>query len=314
MNVTYLVLAHQKPNHFKALTDALAADGAEIFAHVDAKVDQAPFESPAVRFVRDRVTVFHCGWSIVDATLRLLDLAAQSIDPEGFVVFLSGDTYPLQSQLGIREFLATQGTIAQFMNIVPFPSSVADKPLSRVSRFYFEYDRRSSDRNLVPRVANALRIPRGYKAAMGNRQMFCGSQWWALRGSTILWVNDEARRESAFKRFCEHVLIPDEFFFQTLLGDSPVLPSVKRSLIYADWGDPADRPSIIGDSHMRLLSKPGGLLAPGGAYPAGTVLFARKFPDDSRSIIDRIESEVWTNSALDASNLSGAETVHFSRG
>ena len=310
MNITYLVLAHHKPIHFKALAAALAIDGADVFAHVDAKVDQASFETPSVRFVPNRTVAFHSGWSIVEATLRLLDAAAPAIDPDGYVVFLSGDTYPLQSQVRIREFLFTHGAAAQFMNILPFPSLIAQKPLSRVSRFHVEYDRRSpSNNNLLPRVANAMRIPRNYKKAIGDRQMYCGSQWWALKGSTVLWLIDEARRNPEFQKFCRFVMVPDELFIQTLLGGSPVLPSVKRSLMFADWSNPAERPSLIGDPHVQRLSAPGGLLAPNEGYPAGTVLFARKFTDDSRSIIERIESEVWPNSALEPANIIGAETV-----
>ncbi|MGX7694804.1 beta-1,6-N-acetylglucosaminyltransferase [Gordonia polyisoprenivorans] len=292
----YLVLAHHNEGHFKRNVTALGSNGARVFAHIDKKADESRFETPRVEYVRNRVDVRWGGWSMVQATLNLMHAAAPTVTDKDYVVLLSGDSYPLQSQRSIDEFLPPAEDGVQYVNMLPFPSPIAEKPLNRVSRLYVEYDPRSGRANLAPRVINKLKIPRPYRRALGGRDMYCGSQWWALTGAAFHWLLRESRKASVFNSMCRRMFVPDEFYFQTLLGQCPYLSEVRRNLIFADWYRPVGpRPSIIDSDHVIQLSRPGGLLMENRGYAAGPALFARKFSDDSEALTDRIRDEVWPN-------------------
>ncbi|QSE89743.1 hypothetical protein JWS13_14430 [Rhodococcus pseudokoreensis] len=296
VKIVYLVLAHHNAPHFKRNTAALGEGGSPIFAHVDAKADESLFRVDGINFTAKRENVRWGGWSLVQATLNLMHAASSVVEPDDYVILLSGDSYPLQSQASISKFLPDARNGIQYINSLPFPSPVAEKPLTRLSRLYVEYDPRSERRNVIPRAINKMKIPRPYKRAVDGRSLFCGSQWWALTGAAFQWLMAEQVAAEKLTRFCRHMFVPDEFYFHTLLGQCPEMREVRRNLIFADWYRPTGpRPSIIDSQHVDQLSLPGALLMENRGYLAGPALFARKFPADSEHLISRIREEVWPN-------------------
>lgn len=297
MKIVYLVAAHYNPAMFGTLLDALTANGSPVVVHIDAKADEAPFRAEAtertdVTFTSTRVDVRWGGWTLVESTLAMMRAAAPLIEPDDYVILLSGDSYPLQSQAAIAQHLAA-GAGAQYINRVAMPSAEMFKPITRVSQFYLEYNPRNGKRNLFPKVVNRLRIPRNYRKAFDGRRPFAGSAWWTLTGEAVQWILSEASRDQRFVKFCRWTRMPDEFFFQTLIEASPFAGKVTRSLMFADWSRPTgSKPAVIDADHLTAFASSALSAAPSG-YGSGPVLFARKFSGDA-NLIHRVQDAVWT--------------------
>ena len=291
----YLVAAHYAPTRYAELLDALSP--AVVITHVDRKTDAAPFREaasthPSVIFVPDneRVDVVWGGWSQVAATLAMLVLAQPIAEPDDYVIFLSGDSYPLQNTDGIQAFFAASDG-AQYINSVSMPSLEQSKPLSRISHAYLEYNPRNGKRNFSRRLFNRTGFPRNYVDALGGRQPRAGSTWWALTGEAVSWIIREVHRDEKFTKFCHYTKMPDEFFFQTLLGASPFSAKTRGSVMFADWSRPTGaKPAILDLEHIDELARHS-LVTDNNGYGRSVALFARKVKDDVTSA--RIRTELW---------------------
>lgn len=295
MKAIYLVAVHYGPDQYRQLLDVLSP--ALVATHVDRKSDDAPFRAAAagranVIFVSEegRVRVTWGGWSQVKATLAMAELVEQHIEPDDYVILLSGDSYPLQSARQIESFLQN-GHGRQYINSVAMPSVALSKPLSLVSCLYWEYDPKNGRTNLWRRALNRIGIQRRYLRALSGRKPFAGSTWWALTGQAVLWILGETRRDPAFVAFCKRSKMPDEFFFQTLLENSPFAGRISKSLMFADWSrSTGPKPAILDHDHLHLL-KANRLRTDQHGYGESLALFARKVTNTA--LTERIRLELW---------------------
>ncbi|HEY5072077.1 MAG TPA: beta-1,6-N-acetylglucosaminyltransferase [Caulobacteraceae bacterium] len=99
----FLVVAHRQPEALGRLVARLAAPDAHTFIHLDARAPLQPFAAAVGQgaghtFLEDdsRQAVHWCGFTMVEATHRLLTRAFD--DPVGFERFflLSGADYPIK--------------------------------------------------------------------------------------------------------------------------------------------------------------------------------------------------------------------------
>ena len=291
MKLVYLIAAHYNPEAFESLLHAL--NGAPVIAHIDAKTDITPFKAVAdtnVTFTKRRVNVLWGGWSQVDATLEMMREAFPTLEPDDYVILLSGDSYPLQSQEDLARFFESSNG-AQYINSVSMPSKEASKPLTRLSRLYIEYNPHNGKRNLLPRIINNLAIRRNYKAALNGRAPHAGSTWWAFTGAALKWMLTESDGDTRFLKFCRWTKMPDEFYFQTLLASSPFSLDVRPSLMYTDWSRPTGpKPAILDYDHIQALAERG-LAVKQAAYGDYTALFARKVT--STEMPNLIQTRLW---------------------
>lgn len=267
--------------------------------HVDASVDDGPFKAllaDSVRFINDerRVNVTWASWSQVASTLELMRAASEHMEPNDRLVLLSGDSYPLQSLARVEDFFSENpGT--QYINSIAMPSKAMNKPLSRLSRLYIPYNPREAGWHLLPRALNKLGIPRRYRRALAGRPPYAGSNWWALTGDVVSWLLDEVDRDDAFVRFCRWSKMPDEFFFQTLLGTSPFSDRLRPSLMFADFSRAfGPKPAYIDALHIAGLSD-SALASPPSGYGHGVALFARKFRTPAETELAR---SLWESTAI----------------
>jgi hypothetical protein len=278
-------MAHDCPSHFARLTRALLAQkGAHLFVHVDEKSDIAPFHAAVtdsrVRFLEDRIRVRWGHFSMVEATLALMSAAA------GFrfdyLCLLSGVDYPVRSTEYIERFFdAHRG--AEFINLVPMPNDRVEKPLSRLTQYRLPAGTFGRFTSRAQRVLDRV-VQRDYVRALGAMDPHAGSQWWALTAETCAHVLEFVSAHPEYVRLFRHVAVPDESFFQTIIGNSRLAPRVTRNLTTVCWRRGALSPAVLDrDQVLRLAgTEP---LVEESAYGRGEVLFARKFPDDSASLI-----------------------------
>ena len=220
-----LILAHQSPELLGRLVRRLESYGTACLIHVDAKVDIAPFEkacsSTSAVFIRPRTKVTWGGFSIVEATISLLEAALPDSRFTHFLL-ISGDAYPVKPRGQFRYLIARP--FDQISGGVIRPDSETYK---RISCTYFPD-------TLVPfapdgRGKTHAQPDATKKAAMRVRQAYQmkksgfpwryskGGQWWSLTRETVERCMEVIKSQPELVEWFTCSLVPDEAFFQTII-------------------------------------------------------------------------------------------------
>ena len=217
MTAAIMIMAHSQPSHFGRLLEALASEWAFIFVHIDAKADIKEFikQTPGgakVLFLdaNRRVRVWWGGFSIIRATLNLLESAINfGLDFDRYCL-LSGSDYPIKSM----DYIAAQfASDKEFMRIEKMLGNTPKNSQSkRVNFFYF------MDNQLSGKAGLSGVIPRKRYARM---DLYHGSQWWSLTANCVRYIIRFLRDNGDYVRFFRHVLAPDEIFFHSIVKNSP---------------------------------------------------------------------------------------------
>lgn len=296
MKLAYLILAHDCPNHLSRLVSALNYNNTCIFIHVDKKCCINNFEnlfsSEDALLIPNRVRVHWGEFSIVKATLNLIAEALTDNNRFDYLILLSGADYPLRSNEYLRDFFAkNSGT--QFISLTQMPNKISNKPLTRLEHYRFstriDLGFYKGLVNLLNKGIKTIGIKRDYKKALGSLTPFGGGQWWALTKQACDYILNFVQQNPKFVRFFRHANIPDEMFFQTILGNSRFKHRIKDNLTFTDWSNPIPpRPAYINMSHLFNFQTQGAIQS-SGAYGSGELLFARKFSDDSQELTRYID-------------------------
>ena len=299
MKIAYLILAHTHPLHLTRLISALQTEHTHIFVHIDKKSQDmiCPPITNTITSIKDTVTVNWGGFSVVQATLNLLQEATASGEYDYFIL-LSGADYPLRSNASISRFLQRYKG-KEFINLYKMPE--ANKTLDRIEYFYIEKKFKFANPFLTKRANTFMRVlnkklrtpllKRRYPQQYAHFTLYAGSQWWALSKQCVDYVLQFITRNPEYKKFYQHTRVPDEMFFHTIIGNSPFKKNVVGALIYADWvtgsSSHPGHPATITLRHLPLLSQK--MVPTSNENGEKRPLFARKFTDDSQEIITEIE-------------------------
>ncbi|HEY0603901.1 MAG TPA: DUF6065 family protein [Herpetosiphonaceae bacterium] len=294
LRIGYLILAHDRPNHFARLVHALDDQHARIYAHIDQKSDILPFQAhvPAdrVRFIRNRIPVY---WSEYSTAEAILNLIAEALDHDPrleYLCLLSGADYLLQSASYIQHFL-TRRRGTEFINLLPMPNPTMGKPIERLTEYLFRQDQ-------AEKLAKRLKVSqlpvfsRDYRTYLGELQPYGGSTWWTLSRAACEYLLRFVAENPRVVKFFKHTLFPEEGLFQTIIGNSPFRMQVAHNLTYNDWTRPAPPyPAIIDEQHLRqVFAAP--VVVADDAFGTGDLLFARKFPDDSQRLVAQLQARL----------------------
>lgn len=260
MNIAYVISAYKLPGQLGRLVRRLASPGTTFTIHVDRRtpgpVDQAMHDAVAdvagVRFL-PRHRCYWGGFGPLRSTLKAIDdLVARGVDFD-HVVLLTGQDYPLRPPAEIGAVLAAAAG-SSFMTSWPLPHSAWDGRggLDRAERWHLVGPRRFH-----------VSLPRRRRLDLPLRG---GSTYWCLARPLVEHVHATVRARPELVRFFEHAYLPDELFFQTLLGASQHAASiVDDNLRYVDWSTTPAPKILTMDDLPALL--------------ASDKLFARKFDE-----------------------------------
>jgi hypothetical protein len=269
----FLIIAHHQPNHLARLVRALDGCGSRIFVHVDAKVPLGPFQvavpqQAKLAFVEDRLAV---GWgelSVVEATLKLIDLAIASGAEFRYFTLLSGSDYPIRP---IGEIISRL--------------RASNDEYLRVDRCLTD-DPGGSHHHVLGTLPG--------RRYFGNLTPFHGSMHWALTNKCVRYVRQFMADYPGFLEFHRNVVAPDEVFFHTIVKQSPFAAAIvqdfsngihpnrtQHGLHFIDWRSPWPQADLTLDENNLddLL--------------ASDCLFARKFDEiRSRRLLDLLDQRV----------------------
>ncbi|MBN1321077.1 MAG: hypothetical protein JXA87_09575 [Thermoleophilia bacterium] len=299
MRIAYVILAHKQPQQLRRLAARLDAPGVSFFVHVDRRVGAAAFQQfvgalesfENVRFVRRRVSRWG-EFGLVRATLEGIAEALRQEPPVDYVVFLTGQDYPIKSRAFIDEFFE-RSRGRSFLDYDPVPSERYAEAGPRLERWYVHLLGRDF---LLPdrrRGLELLRSPRRWpvflvscflprrRPPLKGYKPFTGSAYWALSRACAGYVDDFARRERSFVRHFKSVWVPDELFFQTMLLNSPFADEIDNSdLHHIRWSAGQAHPATLTAADLDEIA----------CSPA---LFARKFDlEVDERVLDLIDARL----------------------
>lgn len=284
MNINYMILAHNNFVHLSHLIDALDDGNSSFYIHIDKKTKEE-YNNPKenVFIIPQRFDINWGGYNMVEATLALMEFAHSHTMYSDYFILLSGVDYPIRS----RQFLYDQLIQGkEYIDIVPAPAPY--KPVERFEYYYFEYDRRNlnyfNPKFLIEVLLKKLKIKRKIPF-----KLYVGTQWFALTRKCIEYILKTVDEDKSYENFFRHALVPDEAFFQTIIGNSSFLKNTAASLTYTDWDVPVP-PAMIEDRHVDFLKEH---IEFDDEYGHRLPYFARKFGDKSKSVIFRIRKELW---------------------
>jgi hypothetical protein len=306
MNIAYLILAHHQPSHLARLIKALSCDGAYFLVHVDLKTDISPFKelvpaSKNIIFLENaaRVKVYWGGYSMVIATLNLLQAAmAWGVNFTRYCL-LSGSDFPIKKNSQIEEVLSTR---AEFLRVDRKLDYKKNDPHSETVKYIHFYDSRffnprtTPSKRLFSTTERVLRkIPR---KRYQRTPLYHGSVWWALTDRCVRHIFKFLEKNSDYMAFHKYASSPDETFFHSIIKSSPfadyIVHDVEKAMSltkyfesnehgchYIDWNSKGvTLPKVLDVSDTELLMR-------------SAALFARKFEEGrSSALLNQLEEMI----------------------
>ena len=219
MLVAYLILAHHLPAQLARLVNRLQEPEATFLIHIDRNADDAAF-APHLRAIRsDNVSFLprhRCNWgnfSIVSATLSGLQIALRASPRFDYLILLSGQDYPIKP-LAHRGSTLLEANGHSFIHHVPFPTPFwKDGGWDRIRRWHMT----PGLRNRL--LQKAVKFARLRRRLPGGIRPYGGAQFWCMSWEAAAYVDAFVRQNPETVRFFHHVYVPDEVFFQTILGN-----------------------------------------------------------------------------------------------
>jgi Core-2/I-Branching enzyme len=257
VTIAYVISAYKLPSQLVRLVRRLEAPGASFVVHVDRKTDERVNEEmvagladlDSIHFL-PRHACHWGGFGHVRATLKGIDHLVCTGTPFEYLVLLTGQDYPLVDPDRIERHLeAVDGR--SFMSYWPLPHEpwAGRGGLDRIERWHWIRGRRL-------RLSLPLR-----RRVPGNLRPYGGSPYWCLARPVVEYIHAFVHANPGYVRFFEHVFVPDEIFFQTIVLNSPLAETVvDDNLRYIDWTR-VPAPTILEIRDFDVLATSGALFA-----------------------------------------------------
>ena len=302
MQKNYLILAHKNPLQLGRMIERLDDGASKFFIHLDAKTPIEPFaaclEGAHIRFIEPRERCVWGDFSIVQATIRLMEAASEE---QGIFILMSGQDYPIQSQGYINDFLERNKEF-DFIEIEPLeekwkPKMVKDK----LEHYHILHSEERGNSNcyapfahcsVFQKVRTLIHLLKG-RLSRKNFRLLCslpkrvapferqyaGSQFWAFSERTFYAVLNYIREhKAALEEYYKYTSSPDEIYFHSVLmhlvaKDSTI--KLKEQITYVNYFRKNN--VFVTEDFDKLTSAKG-------------KLFARKFDTDiDIEILDKLD-------------------------
>ncbi len=239
MKIAFLVAAHAHPELLNTLIEQLLRyEGCDVYLHIDAKSTGLPGKvraHPRLFVLTERYSVFWGDISQIDAAMAMMKAAWNAGRDYDYYCYGSGQD--LHVRPGLPERLA-QDVGRSYMTwkkdrpaerngftAIRWPDALKQNfkglhPLRMIRSLLL----RLSFMKIVLR-RSAQRLPRGH-------DIYMGSAWFTLHREAVRYLVTSGHVAEA-RRFFQESLMPEERFFQTVLLNSPLAPTlVNENFLY----------------------------------------------------------------------------------
>lgn len=286
--LAYLVFAYKNPQVLKRAIAKLSSEHCAFFVHIDQKSGIDQFSSIGgenVFFSDRRIPVYWAEFSGVDAILLLIRQALRRPEHYDYFVLLSGSEYPLRSGRYIHAFLEEHDGL-EFISMVKMPAP--GKPISRLNTLRFTSDK-PVRRFVFRALAKVGLAKRDYEKYLKGLEPYSGITWWALSRAACEYMLRFMEGNPHVEKYFRYTHAPEESFFHTILGNSPLRARIRGNLLYEDWPPSgALGPAMITGRHVTSFEAQEKIYVE-DVYGRREVLFARKFSDDNLDLLERID-------------------------
>jgi hypothetical protein len=270
-----LITAYKNYFHLEKIINFFN-DDFQIYIHLDKKsliTDREVERIESYPQVKLLVQEYKVNWGGLNHLKAILYLSAMAVEDKENVYFhlISGHDYPIKSPEFFKGFYQRQGHM-NFLEYfkVPFKGWGGNGGLDRLEYFnLFDVFNYKSDTELRW-INKALKIQRkiGFRRGFGINfpEIYGGSTWWSLNRDALAYILDYQKKHPSYLRRFRYTLCSEEFFFQTLLLNSPMGESVSNNnLRYIDWtARNGNNPAVLDETDYQKIV-------------ASDALFARKF-------------------------------------
>ena len=266
MRLSFIISAFHRPELLVRLVERL--EGRPCFIHVDLRTPEKIYAKMLEPLQHRAGVVFlprhACRWGDfghVEATLK--GLRALNAVEYDYVALITGQCYPLRSVTQMEaELEGCEGK--SLMEAMPFPIEGWTREnggYKRLDRFHFPF--KLFEKRIWVKLWRR-NIPHGLHP-------YGGSGYWCISRACAQYVLQFVERHPEYVGFFRTTYAPDEFFFQTILANSPLQDKlIPRKVHYIEWPGPRvftqeDLGRVIASNHW----------------------FARKFADTD--VLDQID-------------------------
>lgn len=280
MKIACLIFVHKNPDQLKQLIEILDCPEIDFYIHIDKKINRNIFNlenKNNIFYVKNNVRIKWATFSQVQATINSLSEIVNNKNYD-YINFISGQDLPIKNKYEIVKFLEiNKGT--EFITCIPY---------SPFNDWWIENERRVFKFNfhnwIIPfkyKIQNFInyitpkRIPPDGYVIAGNASWFCITQECAK------YILNSSSNNKRLIKFFQYVWGVDEFFFSTLVYNSPFKEKIKENITYVDWESPHNgHPKILTIDDFEKIKN-------------SEKLFARKFdPDIDHKIINEIQNSL----------------------
>lgn len=245
VSTAYILQIHKNPQQVNLFMKQLLTDAdADIYVHIDHKnrqqVQAEIMEDPRVIILQQSI---NCEWgdiSQVDTTILLLKEVLAAQKKYDYVCLRSGQDLLIRP--GFKTFLG-QNNGKLFMTI----RQSGRNNLASMKIYWPKIMRRRYT------TAHPLRIYRRLLQSLYRRGLtlfpnrnywpkeytfYNGSQWFSLPYEVVSYIIQFIEEQKWYHAYFEHTLCPDEWYFQTLIMNSPYKNEViNNNLLFLKWGE-----------------------------------------------------------------------------
>lgn len=236
MRIAFLELCHTDPAVVARVADRLTENkNFDVYVHLDAKMDIAPFEAALSRkrrvfFVRNRKKVYWGGYNAVEATIEMMKAALGSNRGYDYFMLLQNLDYPIRSNDYIESFFE-QNAGKEFIR----GCRIAKSKDWHYARKYRLYNKRDDDfyitgKSTLKRYMRYLGLllcsvaTIHFNGVIKDRDekidIYYGAAQWAVTQACARFIVKFSESHSAFNKKMMHIQFPDEEYFHTIVHNS----------------------------------------------------------------------------------------------
>ena len=267
MRIVFFIALHRFEHQFEWLFNAISNPRDIFLIHVD-ETSPEPFLSeirritagcPNVTLVPRRPITWG-GWSLVKMALEAIRHASMQYKDWRYFVLLSGQDYPIRPIEDLRTFLKGHDG-SNFIQM----KHLATQPFHIRRRLHWY---------CVEHGGRLHRLPLPNLRAMLSAVEWYGNFWCMLSREFCNWLV-ASRSTRSYSRALRHTKIPDEFFFQTMITQSPFAGTLDRDFRrYMQFEGGSPSPKTLTSQDLGHLTR-------------SRAFFARKFDESVDAAILR---------------------------
>lgn len=277
-----LISAYKDETYLKRLISFFCSDF-KVFVHIDKKSEISPQNIK----INNNVYVykkFLINWGSLNHLRAIFFLMQEALKKDkniSYIHIISGSDIPVKTLNEFNKFDNCKKIYMEHFKVANLNNAELNRRYQYGTRFPNASQKKLGVR-LINKLYRILNFPKENIGEFNANQLYKGLIWLSLPRKACNYVIKYEEANNFIDKM-KHVTIPEEFFFQTILENSPFHANIaSNNLVYNDWSNPRNGslPAILDESDFSKVTN-------------GTYFFARKIDSTiSASLINKISNEI----------------------